>query len=140
MAKKRKDRYEIISEEIKMYKQILKDPQYKNKKQLRGMIEARESQLKMFRRETFYEQTKKRKKIKMAKKKKKKKKRQEGIRHIKGVKFVRGRTFFTRKKDVEYSKKVFQERGHLIRTIPTKKNGKKGKYLWHSEERIKSKR
>lgn len=63
-----------------------------------------------------------------------------GIRYINGVKFIRGRNFHTRKKDVEYSKKVFQERGHLIRTIRAKKEGKKGYYLYHSEERIKSKR
>lgn len=87
MAKKRKDRYEIISEEIKMYKQILKDPQYKNKKQLRGMIEARESQLKMFRRETFYEQTKKEKKIKMGKKKKTLFKRPKHKKYAKMISF-----------------------------------------------------
>ncbi len=71
---------------------------------------------------------------------KKKKKRQVGIRNIKGVEFVRGKKFFTRRKDAEYSKKVFSERGHLARIFPAKKDKKKGYYSYHSEERIKSKR
>jgi len=70
---------------------------------------------------------------------KKKRKRQVGIRYIDDVKFVRGKTFFTKKKDVEYSKEVFQDRGHLIRIIPAKKDGKKGHYLYYSEKRIRSK-
>ena len=76
----------------------------------------------------------------MAKKAKKKKKRQVGIRNINEVKFVRGKNFHTRKKDAEYSKKVFSDRGHLARIFPAKKDKKKGYYTYHSEERIKSKR
>ena len=64
MAKKRvkKTGYENILGEIKTYKQLLKDKDRRDSAELRKMIAAREQQLKMFRRKTFYEHTRGKKK------------------------------------------------------------------------------
>ncbi len=70
---------------------------------------------------------------------KKKKKRQEGIRHINGNDFLRGKNFHTRKKEAKRSQKIFQDRNHLTRILPAKKDKKKGYRLYYSEERIRKK-
>ncbi len=74
-------------------------------------------------------------------KRKKKKKRQVGIRNIKGVTFLRGKIFHTRKKDAKRDQKIFQDRNHLARVVKgtDKVTKKKGYHLYYSEERIRKK-
>lgn len=67
-------------------------------------------------------------------------KRKIGIRYINGVKFVRGRGFHTSKRRAEDVKEAFQERNHLVRIIPAKKEGKKGYYIYFSEKRVRQRR
>ncbi len=64
-------------------------------------------------------------------------KKKKGIRYINGVKFLRGKIFQTRKKDTIKSQKIFQERNHLTRIFPAKKDKKKGYYLYYSEKRVR---
>ena len=72
---------------------------------------------------------------------KKKRKRQVGIRYINGVKFLRGKSFRTRKRDIKKAQKVFQDRNHLARVVKgtDKVTKKKGYRLYYSEERIRKK-
>ena len=75
------------------------------------------------------------------------KRKEKGIRNIKikgkNVRFKKGVRFKYIKSKALKTQKVFQERGHLTRIIPTKKkiNHKTyhGYYVWLSEKRIREK-
>ena len=74
-----------------------------------------------------------------------KKRKQKGIRNIKikgkNVQFKKGVRFKYIKSQALETQKIFQERGHLTRIIPTKKEIEHktyhGYYVWLSEKRIR---